>query len=320
MSTSEFDQENVIPVKEANLKDEQKQAIAKAMEDYKQQCLRSFSMNRSGEVIRKDALPAPRQVTFEANPGKLQEMVDSAINRALINQAGVLSNTVFNAVARTFKEGQLPPYYVGPTYHQPGSPVVTAPSDAAAAVGSQTIVPPSTLGVTNAQSTPITTNPQTSDGQIKLATDLLASVITGLTPPPNWCFYGMPPELAPGTSQTTDMRGKTPMASAPPNIPMNQSPQYTTTTAARPYTGNSQTPAFQMPNASADSMLMQQRSMAQSGYVNSMMIPNYQTSAGPMPMNANIGWLGQQVFPQTPQQSHQATGFQQGQIYLGFQN
>jgi len=96
MLTSEFDQENVIPVKEANLKDEQKQAIAKAMEDYKQQCLRSFSMNRSGEVIQKDALPAPRQDTFEANPGKLQEMVDSAINRALINQAGVLSNTVFN--------------------------------------------------------------------------------------------------------------------------------------------------------------------------------------------------------------------------------
>jgi len=53
-------------------------------------------------------------------------MVDSAINRALINQAGVLSNTVFNAMARTFKEGQLPPDYVGPSHHQPGSPVVTA--------------------------------------------------------------------------------------------------------------------------------------------------------------------------------------------------
>ena len=114
MSNTEFDLENVIPVTEDSLKDEQKQAIAKAMEDYKQQCLRSFSINRSSEVIQKDALPMPRQVTFEANPGKLQEMVDSAINRALINQAGVLSNTIFNAVARTFKEGQLPPNYVGP--------------------------------------------------------------------------------------------------------------------------------------------------------------------------------------------------------------
>ena len=90
---------NVIPVTEANLRDEQKQAIAKAMEDYKQQCLRSFSINRSGEVIHKEALPTPWQVTFDANHGKLQNMVDSAMNHALINQAGVLSNTVFNVVA-----------------------------------------------------------------------------------------------------------------------------------------------------------------------------------------------------------------------------
>ena len=60
MSTTEFDQENVIPVTEANLKDEQKQAIAKAMEDYKQQCLRSFSIDRRGEVIQKEALSMPR--------------------------------------------------------------------------------------------------------------------------------------------------------------------------------------------------------------------------------------------------------------------
>ena len=91
MSISDLDQENVIPVTEANLKDEQKQAIAQAMEEFKLQCLRSFSLNRSGEVVQKDALPAPRHVTFEANPGKLQDMVDSAINRALINQRQELS-------------------------------------------------------------------------------------------------------------------------------------------------------------------------------------------------------------------------------------
>jgi len=247
MLTTEFDQENVIPVMKANLKDEQKQAIAKAMEDYKQQCLRSFSMNRSGEVIKKDALPMPRQVTFEANSGKLQDMVDSGINRSLINQAGVLSNTVFNTVARTFKEEQLPPNYVGPSHHQPGSPVVTAPSAATAAAGTETVVPPSTLGVTNAQSTPMTTNPSTSDESIKLTTDLLASAMSGQVPPPNWWRFGMPLEFTlktPGTSQAADMRGKAPMASAPPNMSMNQSPQYTTTTTARPYTGNSQVPTF----------------------------------------------------------------------------
>ena len=53
------------------------------MEEFKQQCLRSFSINRSGEVVHKDALPAPRQVTFDANPGKLQDMVDLWFTGAL---------------------------------------------------------------------------------------------------------------------------------------------------------------------------------------------------------------------------------------------
>jgi len=75
-----------------------------------------------------------------------------------------------------------------------------------------------------------------------------------------------------------------------------------------------------MPNASTDSMPMQQRFMTQPGYVNSMMMPNYQSSVGPMPMNANSGWPRQQLFSQMSQQNHQATGFQQGQIYPGFQN
>ena len=35
MANTEFGLENVIPITEANLRDEQKQAIAKAMEDYK---------------------------------------------------------------------------------------------------------------------------------------------------------------------------------------------------------------------------------------------------------------------------------------------
>jgi len=80
--------------------------------------------------------------------------------------------------------------------------------------------------MTNAQSTPMTTNPSTSDGQIKLATDLLASAMSG-TVPSNWLGYGMPPELmakCPGTSQVADVTGKAPIASVPPNTPMNQNP------------------------------------------------------------------------------------------------
>jgi len=60
MSNTDFDLENVIPVTEANIRDEQKQTMAKVMEDYKQLCLKSFSINRSGEVIQKEALSMPQ--------------------------------------------------------------------------------------------------------------------------------------------------------------------------------------------------------------------------------------------------------------------
>ena len=52
-----------------------------------------------------------------------------------------------------------------------------------------------------------------------------------------------------GTSQVADLAGKAPMTSAPPVSRMTQIPQYSTTTTARPITGNFQMPTFQMPNA-----------------------------------------------------------------------
>jgi len=193
------------------------------MEEYKQLCLKSFSVNRSGEVIQKQNLPMPQQITFEANPGKLQDMVDNAINRALINQSSVLSNTVFNAAAKTFKEGQAPPLYMGPAYHQLGLSLVTAPP---AVAGTEATSPPSTLGMTNGQSTPMRTNPATSEGRVQLNTDLSASAMSGSAfqncqVPPNWWGYGMPPEFfanSSETSQVADLAGKAPMTSPPSKL------------------------------------------------------------------------------------------------------
>jgi len=48
MLTSELNADNVIGVTEADLREEQKQA----MEEYKQLCLKSFSLNRSGKSSR----------------------------------------------------------------------------------------------------------------------------------------------------------------------------------------------------------------------------------------------------------------------------
>ena len=123
-----------------------------------------------------------------------------------------------------------------------------------------------------------------------------------------------------GISQLVDLTVKAPMTSAPPVSPMTQNPQYSTTTTVRPITGNFQMPTFWMPNASVDPLPTHQRFMTQTGYVNPMMIPNYQPSVGPVPMNAHNGWIGQFVFPQMTQQNHPATGFQQGQMQFGFQN
>jgi len=150
-------------------------------------------------------------------------MVDNAINRALINQSSVLSNTVFNAVSRTFKEGQIPPSYVGPAYHQLGSSLVMAPPATLAVAGVEVTPPPSTLGMTNGQSTPMRTNPATLERQVQLATDLLASAMSGSVfqncqVPPNWWGYGMPLDFMAnsfGTSQVADVTGKAPMTSAP---------------------------------------------------------------------------------------------------------
>jgi len=115
---------------------------------------------------------------------------------------------------------------VGPAFHQPGSSSVTAPSAAAAIAGTEVISPPSTLGMTNAQSTPMTTNPSTSEGQVKLAIDLLASAMSGFVVKgsqvhPNWWGYGMPLEFmanSSGTSQVADTTEKGSYGISTPSI------------------------------------------------------------------------------------------------------
>ena len=155
MINPEINSGNIIAVSEEDLKEEQRQAMEKAIEEYRQLYLRSFSLNKSGQVIQKQDLSLPRQVTFDSNPGKLQEMVNSAVNHALINHSNVLSNTVHNAVVRTLKEGQASPHYVGPAYHQPKPASVNTPLAPSAVVGTKVTSPLVSAGLANIQSTPI---------------------------------------------------------------------------------------------------------------------------------------------------------------------
>jgi len=68
---------------------------------------------------------------------------------------------------------------MGPVYHQPGLSSVTAPSALPAVSGTEVTSPPSTLGMTNGQSTPMRTNPAIPEGRVQLTTDLSASAMSG---------------------------------------------------------------------------------------------------------------------------------------------
>jgi hypothetical protein len=157
-------------------------------------------------------------------------MVNSAVNNALNNHSNVLSNTVHNAVVRTFKEGQVPPLYVGPAYHQPEPTSVNASSAPSAVVGTEVTSPPGSAGLSNVQSTPTRSGPVLSGGRVQLNIDLSASAMSGPVSQNsqisvNWWGYGMPPELSAinsGLPQVFDAVGKAPVSSAAPISPMTQ--------------------------------------------------------------------------------------------------
>jgi hypothetical protein len=290
-------------------------------------------MNKSGQVIQKQDLPLPRQVTFDPNPGKLQEMVNSAVNHALINHSNVLSNTVHNAVIRTFKEGQASHHYVGPAYHQPEAASAVAPSAPPAVAGIEISSPPVSAGLSNAQSTPIRPDSALS-GRVQLGTDLSASALSGPVlqsnqTPANWWGYGMPPEPSTvnhGLSQVFDAAGKTPIPSA--GLPIAQAPQYITTTA-QPSLGRFQASLGQTSGSSPSASLlpMQQKApiisqpgvqvMPQVGYNYPAMPTSYQPSANSVPMNTN-NWSGQFPTQHTVQPNQQVTGVHQGHMHAGF--
>lgn len=81
-----------------DLSENQKQELERAMEEYKQMRLKSFSVTRSGEVIKKQEFSKPREVTITENGVKFQGMFDQSLHHALVNQSGIILTSVQNAV------------------------------------------------------------------------------------------------------------------------------------------------------------------------------------------------------------------------------
>ena len=115
---SAVNEENHIPVPEDKLKEEQKKEYEERVGKFKCECLKSYSVTRSGEVIKKFNLPSFQPLTEAQCENKMVDAVSKAVAQAFIKSATVMGNTVHNAVVKTFAEGTFPGC-MGPCYIQP---------------------------------------------------------------------------------------------------------------------------------------------------------------------------------------------------------
>jgi len=114
---SAVSKENQIPVPEDKLKEEQKKEYEELVEKFKRECLKSYNVTRSGDVIKKFDLPFFQPLTEVQRENKMMDAVGQAVAQAFIKSATVMGNMVHNAVVKTFAEGTFSGC-MGPCYIQ----------------------------------------------------------------------------------------------------------------------------------------------------------------------------------------------------------
>jgi hypothetical protein len=113
----EVDPKNVQPITRDQLKDTYKDEVEAHMRHYEELCLASYGQTKRG-VFKKSLLPAPKEVTFSADPKGLQDMMTKAMHQTMIDQSKVFANTIQNAIIDALKQG-AEGGYLGPAYFQP---------------------------------------------------------------------------------------------------------------------------------------------------------------------------------------------------------
>ena len=68
---SEVSEDNCIPTDQSKLKEDQKQEYLDLVERFKLECLKSYSVTRSGEMIKKFNLPSFRPLTEAQRDNKI---------------------------------------------------------------------------------------------------------------------------------------------------------------------------------------------------------------------------------------------------------
>ena len=83
---SAVSEENQIPVPEDKLKEEQKKEYEELVEKFKRECLKSYSVNRSGEVIKKFNLPSFKPLTEAQRESKLWHKPSSRVQQSWVTR------------------------------------------------------------------------------------------------------------------------------------------------------------------------------------------------------------------------------------------
>ena len=115
---SEVDEGNYIPVDKDKLKEDQQKELRESVDTYERECLKSYIINRSGEVVKKFDFQSLQPLTEAQRENKMIDTVYQVVGQAFIKSATVMGNTVYNTVVKTFAEGTFPGC-VGPSYIQP---------------------------------------------------------------------------------------------------------------------------------------------------------------------------------------------------------
>ena len=105
---SEVNEGNYVPVDEDKLKEDQKQEYLDLVERFKSECLKSYNVIRSGDVIKKFNLPSFQPLTEAQRDNKMIDAMSQAVAQVFVKSATVMGNTVHNAVVKTFAEGMFP--------------------------------------------------------------------------------------------------------------------------------------------------------------------------------------------------------------------
>nr|AAK13110.1 Hypothetical protein [Oryza sativa Japonica Group] len=108
----DIDDENIIPVMLDKLTEEQKATLEQMMNQLQNQYLHSFTLTRHGTVIQRHKVTLPFDDEGASSPKDIM-----AIYHGLINQSGVLVNTLTNMI-KTVVDGTIAEHQVKGPLHQ----------------------------------------------------------------------------------------------------------------------------------------------------------------------------------------------------------